>query len=96
MMQQSIGRKPTQIETEAMQAICKLQDENRELRLEIQRLREAISLSGVAKTMAQYVAEIERLQAKCNALTDALDGADHLSYYPELAEKEPSTERRGE
>lgn len=43
-MEQSTGREPTQIEIEAMRAICNLQDENRELKLEVQRLKADASM----------------------------------------------------
>lgn len=47
-------------------------------------------LEGLYRQNRELRLEVERLRAKCNALIDALDGADQLSYYPELAERAPS------
>ena len=60
-------------------------NEEAELIAEVERLREAISISGVTETMAKYTAEIERLLQVCEAIHKwcaTEDAAQALPYEP--------------
>jgi uncharacterized protein YlxW (UPF0749 family) len=88
-MEQSVGRKPTQIEKEAMQAICKLQDENRELRLEVKRLQKEVDVLE-RKSFDLYLdkeLEIERLEARIDAYDKYIRGYLTLDQLEEALKK---------